>query len=171
MGDPADFSAYVLARWPALVRTLALLGCEPARAGDVARQGLARAHPSFDRVQRAEDVDVHVYRTVLETWRHDRRRDDHAGSEAEPDGAGPAPVPADPTGPDPETRRALLRALEARLAGLPMELRLVLVLRHVAGLDEAQVSDVLGIAAWEAESLEDEALTRADLASLHREYL
>lgn len=170
MGDPADFSAYVVARWPTLVRTLVLLGCDPVRAEDVARRGLARAHPSFDRVQREEDVDVHVYRTLLETWRH-ARRGEHGGSGAGAGPVAPVPVPPDPVGLDAETREALLRDLETALARLPVDLRLVLVLRHAAGLDEEQVSDVLGLAAWEVDSLEEEALSRADVASLHREYL
>lgn len=171
MGDAADFSAYVVARWPALVRTLVLLGCAPGRAEEVAREGLARAHPSFERVRRDQDVDVHVYRTVLETWRHRLRK---GGLDEPQPGAGPVrpqPVLADPTGPDPETRRALLRSLESALAHLAPDHRLVLVLRHMAGLDEAQVSDVLGMDVWEVDSLEHEALGLADLASLHRDFL
>jgi DNA-directed RNA polymerase specialized sigma24 family protein len=159
--DGADFSAYLVARWPTLVRTLVLLGSPYAEAEEVARDGLARCQPSWERERNADDIDVHVYRTVLER-RHRRRR--HPVS-----GAGPTPEPPlllDPTLGDPAQRVALRHALEEALDGLPDEERSVLVLRFVAELSEAQVADVLGIQVWEIQDRQARGLGRLDLVAL-----
>src|SRR3954454_715755 len=68
MRDDGDFAAYLAARWPFLVRSLVLLGCSPAEAEELARAGLARCYASWERVRRADDVDVHVHRAVLAGW-------------------------------------------------------------------------------------------------------
>jgi len=66
VSDGSDFAAFVVARWPALVRSLVLLGHVPEAADEAAVAGLARCHPSWDRVRDDGDVDAHVYRAVLE---------------------------------------------------------------------------------------------------------
>lgn len=76
MRDDADYASYVAARWPFLVRTLVLIGCPRAEAEDVVISGLARCYPSYDRVREADDIDAHVYGTVLDGW-HREDRDEH----------------------------------------------------------------------------------------------
>lgn len=133
-GDGADFASYVVARWPAVVRTLVLLGHPPDEADAIAVEGLSRCLRDFDRERRESDVDVFVYRTVLAARGHRRRPVTVAGSAA-----------LVPTAlPDLEERTARLRELEVTLSGLPEEERVVAALRLAAELDEVQVAEVLG---------------------------
>ena len=134
MGDGGDFASYLVARWPALVRTLVLLGSPSDEAEADAREGLSRCLPAWDRVSREGDVDAWVYRTVLES---------RGRSSGAPPVEGAAVV--DPTIVDLEERVELLRALEAALDRLAPEDRDAVVLRFVAELDTGQVADVLGV--------------------------
>lgn len=134
MGDGTDFSSYLAARWPAIVRSLVLLGSTPERAEADALEGIVRGRSSWERERREGDVDVWVYRTVLEA----------RGRGADPPVLqGPGIV--DPTIVDLDERVVLLAELEAALAALPPEQREVLVLHFVAELDTAQVAEVLGV--------------------------
>lgn len=121
----ADFTAYVAARWPALVRTVVLAGCPRSQAEEVTLTGLARCGSGWDRVQRSGDVEVHVHREVLHAWHHRRRHD---------------PPAAEPPASDE------LAALAPRLDALTSEQREALVLRAVAGLEADQVAGVLDVA-------------------------
>ncbi|MFL6003957.1 MAG: sigma factor-like helix-turn-helix DNA-binding protein [Nocardioides sp.] len=136
MSDGSDFASFVVARWPVLVRSLVLLAHEPARADEAAVAGLVRCQPSWDRVRDEGDVDVHVYRVVLEQverGEHERVADHD-----------PAPLPLlDPVLADRSERVELLAALESALAKLPTEERTVLVLRFAADLEPDQVGAVL----------------------------
>jgi hypothetical protein len=82
MRDDADFAAYVAARWPFLVRSLVLIGCPRAEAEDVVVTGLARCYPSYDRVRGTDDIDAHVYGTVLDGWHRTLR---HRGESRDED--------------------------------------------------------------------------------------
>ena len=134
MGDGGDFASYLVARWPALVRTLVLLGSPPEVAELDAREGLSRCLPAWDRVSREDDVDVWVYRTVLES----RGR---SSGESPVDGA----AVVDPSILDLAERVELLHTLEETLDRLAPEERDPVVLRFVAELDTGQVADVLGV--------------------------
>src|SRR5262245_13801117 len=68
MRDEADFAAYMAARWPFLVRTVALLGCTPEQAEQLVREGLVRCCEVWDKVRSDVDVDVYVYREVFDGW-------------------------------------------------------------------------------------------------------
>lgn len=130
--DDADFAAYLAARWPAVVRTLELLGARRADADQAGRETFAQAWRAWDRLRREDDVDVQIYATALRAWRRQ-----HGDDEPEP---APSPPP-----PDAEDRVLLLHALREQLRGLEAEHREVLVLRFVADLSEAQVADVLDL--------------------------
>jgi hypothetical protein len=73
MRHDADFAGYLAARWPSLVRSLVLIGCPRSEAEEVVVAGVVRCYPSYDRVLENEDIDVHVYGTVLDGW-HRRLR-------------------------------------------------------------------------------------------------
>lgn len=130
--DDADFAAYLAARWPALVRTLVLLGARQPDAEQVGREALGRAWGEWERLRREDDVDVEIYAIALRAWRRHHRHDE------------PEPLPPPPP-PDAEDRVLLLHALRAQLVGLEPEHREVLVLRFVAELAEPQVADVLDV--------------------------
>lgn len=68
-----DFTAYVAARWPALVRELALLGCPDELVEDVVVDGLARCRRSWAATVRRGDADVVVPEAVLTAWTERRR--------------------------------------------------------------------------------------------------
>lgn len=149
-GDDADFAAYLAARWPALVRTLVLLGCGRGEAAEVARTGLARCYTDWDRVRRSDDVDTHVYAAVLGRLHKHRR---HVA-------APPLPDPPDEEATDGEL---LLHALEVQLDGLDLDEREAVVLRFVAELSEEQVGDVLDVPLESAQARITHGLGRIDL--------
>ncbi|HEY0952294.1 hypothetical protein, partial [Nocardioides sp.] len=142
MRNDADFAAYLAARWPFVVRTLVLVGCPQGDAEDLARLALARCYEAWDEVLEADDVDVVVYREVLDRWHRAQRR-------RRPDAAQAPEPPESPESPgviasvDSPPAVLLRRALVAELAGLAATDRETLVLRFGADLAEVQVSDVL----------------------------
>lgn len=66
MRDDADFSAYAVARWTALVRALLLLGSPPDEAHEVARTALARLRSDWRHRDELGDLDDHTAETLLE---------------------------------------------------------------------------------------------------------
>lgn len=134
MADEGDFTSYAVARWPALVRTLVLLGHPPVVADAVAREGLARCVPGWAEARRAGDLDCWAYRVVL----------DARGARHLPEAAADPGV-VDPTIVDLEERRARLDGLVAEVSAMPAGTREAVVLRHVADLDAGQVADLLDV--------------------------
>jgi len=162
MADDGDFSSYLVARWPGLIRTLVLLGCTFAQAEKVATDSLARCHRSWESDRDADDIDVHVHRTVMARLAKLRR----AGQLADVPEVPEPPLLLDPTAADPDQRAAMRRALEGELADVPDDERTVLVLRFVAELSEAQVADVLEIDLAAVRRRHTAGLLRIDLAGL-----
>jgi DNA-directed RNA polymerase specialized sigma24 family protein len=154
MRHDGDFAAYMAARWPAIVRSLVLLGCAQERADGIARQALARCYLAWGRVREADDIDVQVYRTVLEDLARSGQ-----------DAAGQQPVHADvrSTAADATDAVRVRNALEAALTRLPADDRSVVVLRFAAGLSELQVAAVLELPEGEVESRLASAVTGLDL--------
>lgn len=132
-----DFSAYVSARWPALVRSAVLLGCSYEEAEDVVQTALIRCYRSWDRVTRASDTDAYVYRVMVNCWAKSRKR---RWWGEEPTADLPEPV-----GPDSTEDVALSDSVATALGRLPQRHRAVLVLRYVADMTEQQVAEILGI--------------------------
>jgi len=165
VGDDGDFSSYVVARWPCLIRSLVLLGSTYAEADAVARDSLARCRATWEHDRDTDDVDAQVFRILLEQrGRLERRR-----RKGRPTGVPDLPEPpllVDPTYADPERRLAQRRALADALARLPVEERTVLVLRFVAELSEDQVADVLDTGPDEVRGRQADGLAGLDLAAL-----
>jgi RNA polymerase sigma-70 factor (sigma-E family) len=158
MGDDEDFTAYMGARWPVLVRSLVLLGCNRHEAEDVAQTAMARCYASWPRVRRASDIDAYVYRTLLNCWSKSRRRRWWAETPTEH-------LPESHHEDDPVLRVAL----EHALSKLSAEHRAVLVLRFVADMTESQVADVLGVPIGTVKSRVSRALANVDLDDLREE--
>ena len=134
--DDNEFTAYLAARWPALVRTLVFLGHTEQDAHAVALDALVRIYPDWSRLQREEDVEVAVYRELLDA----RGRHLRHGAR----GRGPAAAPAPPAPPPGLVEQAERREeVEAALAQMTPGDRMVVVLESVAELSDDQVADVL----------------------------
>lgn len=129
MRDDRDFTSYVTARWTQLVRCLFAAGAPLAAAHRGAAETLSRCHDEWAARDEWVDLDVHVFRDLLDRW--DRRRD--AWWER--------PTPASDT-------EAVVEAgwpeVEAALDRMSVPDRRALVLREAAGLSPEQVLEVTG---------------------------
>lgn len=151
--DDAEYDAYVLARWPALVRSAVGLGCDPEEARDLAQTTLLRCYVAWRRVRKARDRDAYVYRILLNCYRDSHRRQ----------WWGEAPTADLPDAPD--LRDAIVDAdladaVRRALADLDQDQRAVVVLRYFAHLSEAQTATVLGISPGTVKSRLSRALVK-----------
>lgn len=154
-----EFSEYAAARWPSLVRSATLLGCQEAEAEDVAQTTLVRCYLAWGRVRRTRDRDAYVYRVLVNVVKksHRRRWWGEQPTAAIPDRSADAP--------DLELGIDLRRVL----AGMSADHRAVLVLRFAADLSERQVAEVLGIPPGTVKSRVSRALASIDPAGLREE--
>ena len=146
----SDFSEYVAARWPRLVRSAVLLGCSEAEAEDIVQTALERCLIHWRKVERANDRDAYVHRVLINTFTSSRRRRWNTETVV-------ATVP-DRMGPD-ETEQvdhadAVLRSMDR----LTHDQRAVVVLRFYAHFTEQQMAEALGIATGTVKSRLSRAL-------------
>lgn len=137
-GNNAEFSEYVAARWPRLVRSAVLLGCSPAEAEDVVQAALTRCLVNWSKVRRADDRDAYVHRVLINTFTSGRRRQ---WTRERP----VAEVP-DLQHEDDTTTYDNADAISRSLQQLTPEQRAAVVLRYYAHLTEQQMAAVLGVA-------------------------
>ncbi len=154
--DDEDFSAYVAARWSALVRVASYLGA--ADPEDVVQSALLRCYRSWGRIRRADRVDAYVHRVLVNVHVKGGQRLWHGEvpTEALPDRGR-----ADDTG-SLDARADLFRVL----GGLSADHRTVLVLRFVADLTEPQTAEALGVPLGTVKSRVARALAAIDHADL-----
>jgi RNA polymerase sigma-70 factor (sigma-E family) len=69
-----DFTTYVEARWPALIRAAILLGHTRPAAEDLVQDTLIRCYSRWSQVLRAANRDAYVYRIMFNLDRTHRRR-------------------------------------------------------------------------------------------------
>ena len=147
----AEFTAYLAARQPALLRTAYLLTGDRHQAEDVLQTSLAKLYLAWDRVRDRDSVDAYVRRIMVNennsTWRRAWKRREH------------------PTDEVPETAPVLdtydegrSHALWALVQTLPRKARAVVVLRYYEELCEAETADVLGISVGTVKSQTSRAL-------------
>ena len=139
-----DFSEYVTARWPTLVRAAVLLGCTPPEAEDLVQTTLERCLLKWHRVRAAEDRDAYVHRILVNCFRSSRRRRWRGEL---PSASLPESVGGDQTAGVDDTD-AVMRALDR----LPDDQRTAVVLRYYAHLSEQQMASALGVAAGTVKS-------------------
>ncbi|GAA0604089.1 SigE family RNA polymerase sigma factor [Kribbella sandramycini] len=144
MSGEDDFTEYVAARWPILVRSAVLLGCSHAEAEDLVQTVLERCLLKWNRVRTAEDRDAYVHRMLVNSLITSRRRRWHGEKPSE---FLPEHADADETA-GVDDADLLKRAL----AKLPVEQRTAVVLRYYAHLSEQQMASVLGVAAGTVKS-------------------
>ena len=143
-----DFSEYVGARRPTLVRSAVLLGCDVHEAEDLVQTTLTKVLRSWRRVSRADRPDAYVYRILVNAF-HDSRARRWRGELPTAD------LPDTPIHDvDVETGLAVRRAL----AAMSPEHCEVLVLRYYADLSERETADVLRLPAGTVKSRTARAL-------------
>src|SRR6266568_3829064 len=130
-----DFSAFVMSRWPGLVRLAFGLTGDRWAAEDIAQATLARAFVAWRRVRRADDPDAYLRRILVNTSNRRFRRRRVAEQPGDPPETA-VEGPADLVG----ERAALLAALRQ----LPPRQRAVVVLRYWEDLTDTQIAAALG---------------------------
>ncbi len=145
----AEFSAYMAARQPSLLRTAYLLTGDRHTAEDLVQTALAKLYLSWDRVQRQESLDGYVRRILVNEhnslWRRPWRRHETTTSE----------LPEQPAGPDGGSHDADLWAF---VQTLPRKQRAAIVLRYYEQLSEAETAEVLGVSVGTVKSQTSRAL-------------
>jgi len=151
--DPrdAEFSEYMAARQPSLLRTAYLLTGDRHAAEDLVQTALAKLYLSWDKVKRRELVDAYVRRILVNEnnslWRRPWKRRETTTSEL-PDSAVPFVEPT----------RQRDDALWKFVQSLPRARRAVVVLRFYEELSEAETADVLGVSIGTVKSQTSRAL-------------
>ena len=157
----AEFSAYMAARQPSLLRTAYLLTGDRHTAEDLVQTALAKLYLSWDKVQRRESVDGYVRRILVNEhnslWRRPWKRSEVAAREV------PEGTVSD------EYDDGSAGAIWAFVQTLPRKQRAVIVLRYYEGLSEAEIAATLGISTGTVKSQASRAL--AHLRSTAPEHL
>jgi RNA polymerase sigma-70 factor (sigma-E family) len=146
-----EFSAYMAARQPSLLRTAYLLTGDRHAAEDLVQTALAKLYLSWDKVQRREVLDGYVRRIMVNEnnslWRRAWKRRE-VTTDAVPETAAQPPPAYD------GQSEALWRFVQT----LPRKQRAVIVLRYYEDLSEAEVADILGISTGTVKSQASRAL-------------
>ncbi len=147
----AEFTEYLHARQPSLLRTAYLLTGDRHQAEDVLQTSLAKLYLAWDKVQDRSSVDAYVRRIMVNEnnslWRRGWKKREYA-TEVLPEGA-PHLDEYD------EGRSA---ALWQVVRTLPPKARAVVVLRYYEQLSEAETADVLGISIGTVKSQSSRAI-------------
>ncbi|GAA4674970.1 SigE family RNA polymerase sigma factor [Nocardioides nanhaiensis] len=132
-----EFTDYLHARQPALMRTAYLLTGDLHTAEDVLQTALAKLYLAWDKVHDRGATDAYVRRIMVNEhnslWRRGWKKRERA-TETLPDAASPHRH-------DDGTGDALWQLVRS----LPPKARAVVVLRYYEQLTEAETADVLGI--------------------------
>ncbi|MGN6131062.1 MAG: SigE family RNA polymerase sigma factor [Nocardioidaceae bacterium] len=146
-----EFSAYMAARQPSLLRTAYLLTGDRHAAEDLVQTSLAKLYLSWDKVQRREVLDGYVRRIMVNEnnslWRRAWKRRE-VSTDAVPETEVQPPPSYD------GQSEALWRFVQT----LPRRQRAVIVLRYYEDLSEAEVADILGISTGTVKSQASRAL-------------
>jgi RNA polymerase sigma-70 factor (sigma-E family) len=151
MRNRAEFTAYVEARSPKLLRTAYLLCRDWAQAEDLLQTALVKVWRAWRRI--GDDPDPYVYRTLVNThaswWRRRWR------------GEIPTSAPPETTDVSDVMGAADSRALLWEALGrLPRGQRAVLVLRFFEDLSESRVAEILDCSVGTVKSQASKALAK-----------
>ncbi|MGW3243186.1 SigE family RNA polymerase sigma factor [Streptomyces sp. NPDC001070] len=151
----AQFTRYVRAKGPALLRTARSLTANPCDAEDLLQTALTKTYLAWDRIDDHRALDGYVRRTLVNTrtsqWRR-RRVEEYATDELpEPHGHAVA-------GPDGAEQQAQRDAMLRAIARLPARQRAMVVLRYYEDMSEAQTAEVLGVSVGTVKSAVSRAL-------------
>jgi RNA polymerase sigma-70 factor (sigma-E family) len=156
----AEFTEFMHARWPRLVRLGYGLTGDPGLAEDLAQTALAKALASWQRVRRAGDPDAYVRRIMVNvnSSRFRKHRVRERLTDAPPDAVS-QPGVADAT-----HLRDDRSALIAALMDLPQGQRAVVVLRYWMDMTETEVAATLGYSVGNVKSQASRALAKLRLS-------
>jgi len=144
-----EFTEYMRARQPSLLRTAYLLTGDRHTAEDLVQTALAKLYLSWDKVRQREHVDGYVRRILVNEhhslWRRGWKRRETTTTRL-PD------LPShDAPGPDTQ--------LWECVQSLPRKQRAAVVLRYYEQLSEAETAAVLGVSVGTVKSQTSRALT------------
>ncbi len=164
----AEFTEYLSARQPSLLRTAYLLTGDRHQAEDILQTSLAKLYLAWHKVNDRSSVDAYVRRIMVNEnnslWRRGWKKREYAAEQL-PDG-------------DPHHDsydEGLGAALWEVVQTLPPKARAVVVLRYYEQLSETETADVLGISVGTVKSQCSRALASlrervpAELHPSHRE--
>ena len=167
-----EFTAYLHARQPSLLRTAYLLTGDRNHAEDVLQTSLAKLYLAWDKVRDRDSVDAYVRRIMVNEnnsmWRRGWKKREFATEDQYLNSRADREVRDDY---DEGTNDALWQVVQT----LPPKARAVVVLRYYEQLSEAETADVLGISIGTVKSQCSRALAAlrervpADLNPRHRE--
>jgi RNA polymerase sigma-70 factor (sigma-E family) len=151
---PPAFEEYVRSRHAELLRFAHVLAGDRHLAADLVQDALVRAGLGWRRIQRQDDPEGYLRRTIVNGYLNRRRAlrrerlvadlpEEQGAAAGRPD----APILADDE-------------MWAMLATLPRQQRAVLVLRYYLDLSEAQIAEVLGCSAGTVKSNAARALAK-----------
>lgn len=147
----AEFSAWMTARQPALLRTAYLLTGDHHGAEDLVQTTLAKVYLTWERVQRREAVDGYARRILVNEhnslWRRPWKRRELSSDE----------IP-ERRGREDEYDEGRRGDLWALVQTLPRKQRAVVVLRYYEELSEAETAEVLGVSTGTVKSQASRAL-------------
>jgi RNA polymerase sigma-70 factor (sigma-E family) len=147
----AEFTAYMAARQPSLLRTAYLLTGDRHAAEDLVQVALGKLYLSWDKVQRRELIDGYVRRILVNEhnslWRRAWKRNETTTSEL-PDQSVPAH----------ESHAERNGALWIAVQRLPRKQRAAVVLRYYEDLSEAETAEVLGVSVGTVKSQTSRAI-------------
>lgn len=148
----AEFSAYMAARQPSLLRTAYLLTGDRHTAEDLVQTAFAKLYLNWEKVQRREVLDAYARRILVNEhnslWRRPWKKRETVSDDL-PDRAA-APPPSSSRGYDEE--------LWAFVQTLPHKQRAAIVLRYYEELSEAETAEVLGVSVGTVKSQTSRAL-------------
>lgn len=144
----AEFTAFVAAQGPGLVRLARGLLRDPTTAEDVVQDVLATVLLKWSRVNAADNREAYVRRMVVNActsfFRRAARRERAADPVDLPEGPAPGASGGSTTVADHAQQVAERDRMLAALRRLPAKQRAVLVLRHYEGMSDAEIADLLG---------------------------
>ncbi|GLW11412.1 RNA polymerase [Microtetraspora sp. NBRC 13810] len=147
----ADYTAYVEARSPRLLRTAYLFCGDWAQAEDLVQTALAKVWRVWRRI--SDQPDPYVYRVLVRTYASWRRRHWH--------GEIPTDFPPEVADPRDAMDAAVDRAvLWAALGRLPARQRAVVVLRYFEDLSEQAVAEAMNCSVGTVKSQTSKALAK-----------